>query len=206
MNSSSGRFYWHADCKRHLFIDILTVKPEIDVRKTTYTFKKGMMINCTTKRANPQEVNYTWYACENVDCTKHSAWKLKAHDKLLIIENQAKAKVKYQCIARNVAGEAKSPTITIFKQFVNGKSTTSVKTMLFVVVPIGVLTITVVAVMCFVLYKRKKLYGGFYIFSYPPLPDYMERLDMNGNIQEQLQKLPFLPEWEFPRERISFSE
>ena len=183
------------------------VKPEIDVRKTTDTFKKGMMINCTIKRANPPQpdMNITWYACENVDCAKDDrAWKLKTHDYSLTIDNQAKAEVKYRCIARNVAGEDISPTITIFKQFVNGKSATSVKTMLFVVVPIGVLTITVVAVTCFVLFKRKKLYGGFYIFSYPPLPDYMESLDINGNIQEQLQKLPFLPEWEFPRERISF--
>jgi hypothetical protein len=78
--------------------------------------------------------------------------------------------------------------------------------MLFVVVPIGTVTIIVVMAMCFVLCKRKKIYGGFYIFSYPPLPDYMERMDVNGNIQEQLQKLPFLPEWEFPRERISFSK
>ncbi|CAB3981076.1 vascular endothelial growth factor receptor 2-like [Paramuricea clavata] len=57
----------------------------------------------------------------------------------------------------------------------------------------------------FVLYRRKKIYGGFYLFSYPPLPDYMGIIDRNGNIHEQLQKLPFIPEWEFPRERISFA-
>ncbi|XP_046852604.1 fibroblast growth factor receptor 1-like isoform X2 [Xenia sp. Carnegie-2017] len=51
---------------------------------------------------------------------------------------------------------------------------------------------------------RKKIYGGFYLLSYPPMPDYIEKIDMNGNIQEQIQKLPFIPEWEFPRERITF--
>ncbi|CAB4004164.1 vascular endothelial growth factor receptor 2-like [Paramuricea clavata] len=62
-----------------------------------------------------------------------------------------------------------------------------------------------VVVACFVLYRRKKIYGGFYLFSYPPLLDYMETIDRNGNIQEQLRRLPFIPEWEFPRERISFA-
>jgi hypothetical protein len=62
----------------------------------------------------------------------------------------------------------------------------------------------IVVVAGFVLYRRKKLYGGFYLFSYPPLLDYMEIIDRNGNIQKQLQQLPFIAEWEFPRERISF--
>ena len=64
----------------------------------------------------------------------------------------------------------------------------------------------IVVVAGFVLYRRKTIYGGFYLFSYPPLPDYMGIIDRNGNIQEQLQKLPFIPEWEFPRERISFGK
>ena len=61
----------------------------------------------------------------------------------------------------------------------------------------------ILGVCCVVLYKRKKLYGDFYLFSYPPLPDYMERLDMSENFRDQVQKLPFLPEWEFPRDRIT---
>lgn len=78
--------------------------------------------------------------------------------------------------------------------------------MFFLVVPSGIITMIVLIAICFVLYKRKKLYGGFYLFSYPPIPDYMKNLDVNGNIQEQIQKLPFIPEWEFPRDRISFSK
>ena len=53
------------------------------------------------------------------------------------------------------------------------------------------------------LYKRKTLYGGFYIFSYPPLPDYIDKLDVDKDIHEQLEKLPYIAEWEFPRERIT---
>ena len=64
----------------------------------------------------------------------------------------------------------------------------------------------ILALTSVVLYKRKKLYGGFYLFSYPPLPDYIMKLDMNANIRDQVHKLPFLPEWEFPRERISLSK
>ena len=74
--------------------------------------------------------------------------------------------------------------------------------LLSIIVPIALISIIILVAASFVLYRRKKLYGGFYLFSYPPLPDYMAILDKNGNIQDQLQKLPFIPEWEFPRERI----
>ena len=56
----------------------------------------------------------------------------------------------------------------------------------------------------FVLYKRKKIYGGLFLFSSPPLPNYIETLDRNKDIREQIHKLPFIPEWEFPRDRITF--
>jgi hypothetical protein len=73
-----------------------------------------------------------------------------------------------------------------------------------IVVSIGLISIIIVVVAGFVLYRRKKIFGGFYLFSYPPFPDYIEIINRNGNIQEQLQQLPFIPEWEFKRERISF--
>ena len=184
-----------------------SVKPEIEVPGTTFIFEKGIVINCTLKRANPPDVNFTWQSCHEVNCSKKSAWKLQSRDQFLRIDDQAKTEVKYRCKARNLAGEGESRTIMMYKKAdVTVKWTTSVKTILSVVVPVGIVTIVVVAVMCFVLCKRKKIYGGFYIFSYPPLPDYMKSVDVNGNIQEQLQKLPFIPEWEFPRERISFSK
>ncbi len=184
------------------------MKPEIEVVETTHIFRKGMIINCHLIRdVNPTEVNYTWYSCDTVNCGKNTVeWKLESHNSSLRIDNQLKVEVKYRCIARNTAGKDESPTITVYKKSDETKSTTTANTLLFVVVPIGVITMMILGVICFVLYKRKKIYGGIYLFSYPPLPDYMEILDINGNIQEQLQKLPFVPEWEFPRERLSFSK
>jgi hypothetical protein len=201
-------------------IYILTVRPEIEIEKTASSFETGMIINCTLKRDNLPHVNFTWESCDRVNCSKTNAWKLESRDQFLRIDDQEKFEVKYRCTARSVVGEDISPIIKIYRKpdataksitatsvkTVKSTKNTSLKTMLFVVVPIGTVTIIVVMAMCFVLCKRKKIYGGFYIFSYPPLPDYMERMDVNGNIQEQLQKLPFLPEWEFPRERISFSK
>jgi hypothetical protein len=57
-------------------------------------------------------------------------------------------------------------------------------------------------VFAFVLYKRKKLYGKFYIFTNPPLLDYIEKIDGKRLLVEQTNKLPYLSEWEFPRERV----
>ncbi|CAB4005680.1 vascular endothelial growth factor receptor 2-like, partial [Paramuricea clavata] len=189
-------------------------KPEIEVQEEMHMFKKGMImiINCTlSKRVNPPEINYTWHSCDTVNCGKDIAkWKLESRSYSLRIDNQVKAEMKYRCIAINAAGKDESATITVYKLSGNfstnvpTKSTASVKTLLSVVVPTGIITLIISVATCFVLYKRKKIYGGFYLFSYPPLPDYMETLDVNGNIQEQLQKLPFIAEWEFPRERISF--
>ena len=78
--------------------------------------------------------------------------------------------------------------------------------MIIIVIPTGLLSFVILFITSYVLYKRKKIYGGFYLLSYPPMPDYNEKIDMNGNIQKQIQKLPFIPEWEFPRERITFSK
>ena len=54
-----------------------------------------------------------------------------------------------------------------------------------------------------VLYRRKKLYGKFYIFTHPPLLDYIEKINSEKLLVEQTNKLPYLSEWEFPRERIN---
>lgn len=51
--------------------------------------------------------------------------------------------------------------------------------------------------------KRIKIYGGLYIFSYPPMRNYIDQLDYSKDIREQIRKLPYVPEWEFPREKVS---
>ena len=55
----------------------------------------------------------------------------------------------------------------------------------------------------FILYRRKKLYGGFFIFTLPPSPDYIMKLDPGRSLLEQTNKLPYDAQWEFPRERLS---
>ena len=75
-----------------------------------------------------------------------------------------------------------------------------------IIISVGSITAICLAIVSFVLWKRKAIYGGFYIFSYPALPDYMERLDATKDIQEQLKKLPYISEWEFPRERIALGK
>ena len=76
--------------------------------------------------------------------------------------------------------------------------------MILVPTTIGLISLMVLTGTGYVLYKRKKIYGGFYLFSFPPMPDYIEMLDMKKDIREQIHKLPFIPEWEFPRDRITF--
>ena len=75
-----------------------------------------------------------------------------------------------------------------------------------IVVPVGILSMIILTFSFMVLYKRKKLYGGFYLFSYPPLLDITEMIDENENFHEVIERLPFILEWEFPRERIKFGE
>ena len=75
-----------------------------------------------------------------------------------------------------------------------------------IVVPVGIVSLIILTLSSLVLYKRRKLYGGFYLLSHPPLPDFMLMIDENENIQKKIEKLPFILEWEFPRERIRFGK
>ena len=63
--------------------------------------------------------------------------------------------------------------------------------------------ILVLLLIIFVLYRRKKRYGGFFIFTLPPSPDYIMKLDPERSLLEQINKLPYDAQWEFPRERLS---
>ena len=64
--------------------------------------------------------------------------------------------------------------------------------------------VAIVILVAVVLYKRKKAYGGFYILTLPPLPDYIKKLDPHTPLTEQTNKLPYDAEWEFPRTRLKF--
>ncbi|CAB3997544.1 vascular endothelial growth factor receptor 2-like [Paramuricea clavata] len=181
------------------------VKPEISMQ-TIYRFKEGMIINCSLKRSNPPEVKFTWYSCNTPNCGEKS--QNLSEKSFLRLDSQPKSVMKYQCKVKNAAGSA-SEIIEVFKSagnssIPNPNSSDQRHTLILIVVPTGLISMIIVVVAGFVLYRRKKMYGGFYLFSYPPLPDYIKSINRNGNIQEQLQQLPFIPEWEFPRERISF--
>ena len=78
------------------------------------------------------------------------------------------------------------------------------KSVIFVstVIVVGLFALLTIVLITFALCKRIKIYGGLYIFSYPPIPDYVRKLDFSKDIREQIGKLPYIPEWEFPRERV----
>ena len=50
------------------------------------------------------------------------------------------------------------------------------------------------------------MYGGFYIFTLPPMPDYIKKLDPGKPLLEQTHKLPYDTEWEFPRDRLQIGK
>lgn len=70
----------------------------------------------------------------------------------------------------------------------------------------ALLIIILLVALTVILYKRKRLYGGFYILSVPPSPDYFKKLDPTRPLSEQTSKLPYFPEWEYPRNKIRLSE
>ncbi|XP_046853276.1 mast/stem cell growth factor receptor kita-like isoform X2 [Xenia sp. Carnegie-2017] len=178
------------------------VVPEIDIKDTKRFLKKGFsVLNCTLKKKfDLHEVTFKWYMCQSDICHDHkNEMEYISSNYSLTVKKEG----RYRCTANNGGEIDTSPIITVTKKSKpteNGQK----KTMMMLVIPIGVLTLVILLITSYVLYKRKKLYGGLYLLSYPPLPDYIEKIDMNGDIHEQIQSLPFIPEWEFPRERIKF--
>ena len=67
---------------------------------------------------------------------------------------------------------------------------------------ISVALIMILIVLVCVLYRRKQLYGGFYICATPPKPDYIMKLDPHKSLIEQVHKLPYDEYWEVPRELL----
>ena len=78
--------------------------------------------------------------------------------------------------------------------------------MLYVLLAVSFLTTLVFICVAFVLMRRKKIYGGFYLFSQPPDPDYLRNIDPSRALIEQSNGLPYDPVWEFPRKRIRLRE
>ena len=74
----------------------------------THRYKKGMTIECTLKRSNPPEVNYTWYSLNTIN------WKLTEKLPILRLESQSKSVMVYKCKAENTAGST-SEIINVLK-------------------------------------------------------------------------------------------
>ena len=77
------------------------------------------------------------------------------------------------------------------------------KSAMIVVITCSSIVILILLLIIVVLYRRKKKYGGFFIFTLPPSPDYIMKLDPERSLLEQTNKLPYDAQWEFPRERLS---
>ena len=75
-------------------------------------------------------------------------------------------------------------------------------TRLYILLAVSFLGIIIVLSTAFVLLRRRKIYGGFYLFSQPPDHDYFRDIDPSRALIEQTAGLPYDPVWEFPRKRI----
>ncbi|XP_065669835.1 vascular endothelial growth factor receptor kdr-like isoform X2 [Hydra vulgaris] len=112
----------------------------------------------------------------------------------------------YRCVARNDYGftydsiSIKKP-IVVSAAYQDNKKSHHVY--LIGVLVASILLFVILIVIAVVLIKRKRLYGGFYLLSAPPAPDYFKKLDPTKSIAEQIHKLPYFPEWEFPRNKIT---
>jgi hypothetical protein len=82
----------------------------------THEYKEGLIINCSLKRSNPPEVNYTWYSCNTPNCSGKSQGLTEKS--ILRLDSQLKYVMKYQCRAKNAAGSA-SKIIEVVKSAEN---------------------------------------------------------------------------------------
>ena len=67
-----------------------------------------MIINCSLKNAKevePRHVNYTWSSCDNDNCNDKANWRLKLKSYSLKLNSQTREMMKYQCTAKNAAGQ-----------------------------------------------------------------------------------------------------
>ena len=72
----------------------------------------------------------------------------------------------------------------------------------YILLAVVFLSTLLIVVGVFVLLRRKKIYGGFYLFTAPPNPDHLRNIDPARALIDQTNGLPYDPVWEFPRKRI----
>ncbi|XP_046852613.1 uncharacterized protein LOC124445863 isoform X2 [Xenia sp. Carnegie-2017] len=130
------------------------VVPEIDIKDTKRFLKKGFsVLNCTLKKKfDLQEITFKWYKCQSHICHDHK-------NEMEYISSNYSLTVKegrYRCTANNSGEIDTSPIITVTKIRTKGTTNGQKKTMMMLVIPIGVLTLVILVITSYVLYKGRK--------------------------------------------------
>jgi len=137
---------------------------------------------------------------------KRVSYERHSSSKLIIPKVSEKQFILYECFAWNRLGNA-TATLALRKlstaksSFIR-KDEGESETRLYILVATSFVFIIVVIAFGFILLRRRKIYGGFYLFSQPPDPDYLRDIDPARALIEQTNGLPYDPVWEFPRKRI----
>lgn len=159
--------------------------------------------NCSSE-GNPRPVIW-WERKKNgvyMSFTKNSTNGMSYLNMTNVKENHYGS---YRCIAANQFGTIfqemtlRRPLITASTR--RGENMNSTASLVAAIIA-GLFIIIILSIMVVILYKRKQLYGGFYVLSIPPSPDYFKKIDPTKALSDQINKLPYFPEWEFPRSKI----
>ncbi|XP_065058255.1 fibroblast growth factor receptor 3-like [Rhopilema esculentum] len=183
------------------------MKPAITLERESIAVEEGQPVQeiCIAS-GNPKPLVY---------------WRIKSSGKRMATNETGSSHLKiakvasrdftdYECFALNSLGNT-TATLKIEKAIdlrsarissarsPNGKDKHTNSYILLAVVFLSTLLIVVGV---FVLLRRKKIYGGFYLFTAPPNPDHLRNIDPARALIDQTNGLPYDPVWEFPRKRI----
>ncbi|XP_028407826.1 fibroblast growth factor receptor 1-like [Dendronephthya gigantea] len=194
----------------------ILVKPKINVhepsRNKMISVKENSPLNlvCKVDEGNPSPTIRWKYRNEKhgwSDVTARLRTAIIVRKNTLRVKGQMVYKMLYKCVANNSLGvdaftwDVLNETNREALYLTSGGKSLSES---YLIVIIVVSCIVALLILCFgaILYRRKKMLGGFYLCTMPHYRDYIQILDQGKFIHEQTNKLPYLSEWEFPRENI----
>ncbi|XP_028407050.1 fibroblast growth factor receptor 4-like isoform X2 [Dendronephthya gigantea] len=192
---------------------IIKASENKDDKLSQHAFRKGLKLHCYMIEKGIPRANLVWEKCIcDALCSQCTHWSklqntaihivnLFRRKSILTIQSQTSERVNYRCKAENLVGKDER-LWTIWRKGVTDLTSKSTDAYVAIIVSIATAMFALLFIIAVVLYKRKKRYGKLYIFTNPPLPDYIERIDGTQLLVEQTKKLPYLDEWEFPRERV----
>ncbi|PFX33391.1 Fibroblast growth factor receptor 2 [Stylophora pistillata] len=188
------------------FLNILE-RPTVSVTKISQ-FGNNVQLQCAVTGNPPPTVIWQRKNSKGQFVRLPNAAKGFTNQPVYIIEvlNEAD-KAEYRCVASNTQGQTEGnytlysgPSVGAFKQPRDEYKFSTLA--MIVVIAVSSFVILLLLFIIVVLYRRKKRYGGFYIFTLPPPPDYIMKLDPERSLLDQISKLPYDAQWEFPRERL----